>query len=85
MTEHYNEIAKWAKIVAKDYTKLNKCKTNLDRATAMLEIEQHKHKIHCLCVECWIADYDECRYWEKHRWLDDFHERLVNFERPNVK
>ena len=84
MTEHYKEIAKRAKIIAKDYAKLDKCKSNFDRASALLEIEQHKHKLHCLCVECGVADYSEERYWEKKRWLDDFHERTVLFDKPNV-
>jgi hypothetical protein len=38
MQQHYNEIAKRAKIIAKEYAKLDKCKTSFDRASALLEI-----------------------------------------------
>lgn len=84
LIEHYKKIAEYGRLIANDYKKLQKCKTNLDRTSQLLEIECHKHKLHCLCVECGVADYSEDRYWEKKRWLDDYHERTVLFDKPNI-
>lgn len=84
LIEHYKKIAEYGKLISNDYKKLQKCKTNLDRALMLLEIEQHKHRLHCLCVECWVADYSEHRYWEKIRVIDGFHERLVTFDEPKI-
>lgn len=84
MQEHYKKIADTAKIIVSKYKRLEKCKSNYDRATSLQDIEQSKHELHCLCVECWIACYEDYRYWEKKRSTDDFHEQLVLFRKPKI-
>lgn len=81
---HYKQIARQAIIISKSYTLLWKCKSNLDRARTLQSIELQKHELHCLCVECWVADYEEYRYGEKKRSTDDFHQQLVLFRKPNI-
>jgi len=82
MENHYKKIQIKAKSIASKYKWLTKYKSNLDRARALLEIEQIKHELHCLCVEAWIAEYEEYRYWDKKRCTDGFHEQLVHFRKP---
>lgn len=84
MQEHYKKIAEQAKIIIKKYNRLEKCKNSYDRAISLQDIEQSKHELHCLCVECWIAEYEEHRYWEKKRSTDDFHQQIVLFRKPNI-
>ena len=84
MKEHYKKIGNVSRNIISAYTRLGKCKSNLDRATSLQEIERMKHELHCLCVECDVACYEEHRYWEKKRSTDDFHEQLVLFRKPNI-
>ena len=52
MQEHYKKIREVAKNIEQSYLRLVKCKSNLDRATSLQDIERKKHELHCLCVEC---------------------------------
>lgn len=84
MKEHYKKIREVSRSIETAYIRLSKCTSSYDRATSLLDIEKKKHELHCLCVECWVACYEEYRYWEKKRSLDDFHEQLVLFRKPNI-
>lgn len=84
MKEHYKKIIEVSKSIIVAYNRLEKCKSNLDRATSLQDIERKKHELHCLCVECDVACYEEHRYWEKKRRTDDFHEQLVLFRKPKI-
>lgn len=93
--ENYSKIANLCKELVKTYKKLDEprpinqdrkknSKKSLDIAYTMQYIERTKHEIHCLCVECWLALYEEERYGNKIMCTDNFHQQNINFRKPNI-
>lgn len=82
--DKYKKIIDITKRLIKEENLKSKKTKSIDITSCCLEIESLKHELHCLCVEIWVACLEEHRYWEKHRYLDSFHELLVNFRRPDI-
>lgn len=82
--DKYKKIIQTSKSIISELKNRDKNTKSIDRARSNIQIEILKHEIHCICVELWIAELEEYRYWEKHRRIDDFHENMVLFRRPEA-
>lgn len=83
--EQIDNIINIAKLLRKEKMQYDKARdkwnNQYDLFHKALSIEKVSHKLHCACVNWWIADYEEQRYWEKIR-INSWNEVLVNFEKP---
>ncbi len=76
------DISKLLKQERAQYDKaVDKGNNQYDIFQKVLNIERLSHKLHCICVNAWIANYEEERYWEKKR-VNARNEVLVMFDKP---
>lgn len=92
--EKIEEIIKCAKIIKQEIISHKKASdrwidkdhrkwSQPDLAQKWVHIHKLRHELHCLCVEFWIASYEEDLYWDKiqHNWRN---ETLVNYRKPLI-
>ena len=76
------DIAKLLKQERTQYDKArDKWNNQYDLFQKALSLEILSHKLHCICVNAWIANYEEERYWGKVR-NNGRNEVLVMFDKP---
>lgn len=84
--EQIESIINTAKLLKKErelYDKWKAKKNQYDLSAHALYIDKLSHKLHCVCVEWWIACFEEYRYGEKkcHNWRA---ETMINYETPKM-
>ncbi len=85
--EKYKQIKKQVNEIIKSYIQLEKYNNKFDNLNAShlkLYIIKQEHELHCLCVELWISEYSNERYWDKILNPDSTHEYIINFRKPTV-
>lgn len=85
--EKIDNIINICKLLKKEKVQYDKAvinkKNQYDLAQKALYIDKISHKLHCACVEWWVASFDEWRYGDKIRnnWRNEI---TVFYEKPNV-